>query len=104
MELCDRGHPFGVLASVYCRHALSPSVAENHQGDSNFRCPTNHFDRAVRGALTFQDRTGLTMLTAITAIFIVLSIGFLIAHASSLLKNPLVRELSWDAHMMNPVV
>jgi len=44
------------------------------------------------------------MLTAITAIFIVLSIGILIAHASSLLKNPLVRELSWDAHMMNPVV
>ena len=69
------------LASVYCRHALSPSVAENHQDGSNFRCPTNHFDCAVRGALTFQGRTGLTMLTAITAIIIVLSIGILIAHA-----------------------
>ena len=39
------------------------------------------FDCAARGALTFQDRTGLTMLTAITAIIIVLSIGILIAHA-----------------------
>jgi len=81
MKLCDLAHPFVALANVYCRHALSPSFAENHQGDSNFRCPTNHFDRAVRGALTFQDRTGLTMLTAITAIIIVLSIGILIAHA-----------------------
>jgi len=81
MKLCDLAHPFVALASVYCSHALSPSVAENHQGGSNFRRPTNHFDCAVPGALTFQDRTGLTMLTAITAIIIVLSIGILIAHA-----------------------
>jgi hypothetical protein len=39
------------------------------------------FDCAGRGALTSRDRTGLIMLTAITAIFIVLSIGILIAHA-----------------------
>jgi hypothetical protein len=81
MKLCDLGHLFVALASVYCRHALSPSVAENHQRGSNFRCSTNHFDCASRGALTFQDRTGLIMLTAITAIIIVLSIGILIAHA-----------------------
>ena len=81
MKLCDLGHPLAALASVYCRHALSPSVAENHQGGSNFRFSTNDFDCAVLGALTFQDRTGLTMLTAITAIIIVLSIGILIAHA-----------------------
>jgi hypothetical protein len=61
--------------------ALPPFVAENHQDGSDFRCPTNHFDCAVGGALTFQDCTGLTMLTAITAIIIVLSIGILIAHA-----------------------
>jgi len=39
------------------------------------------FDCALRGALTSWDRTGLIMLTAITAIIIVLSIGILIAHA-----------------------
>jgi hypothetical protein len=58
-----------------------PSVAENHQGGSNFRCSTNHFDCASRGALTSWDRAGSIMLTAITAIIIVLSIGILIAHA-----------------------
>jgi hypothetical protein len=73
--------PFGTLLSVYCRHARSPSVAETHQDGSNFRCLPNHFDCAVRSALTFLDRKGLTMLTAITAILIVLSVGILIAHA-----------------------
>jgi hypothetical protein len=67
--------------SVYSGTVLPPAVAENHQDCSNFRCPTNHFDCAARGALTFQNCTGLTMLTAITAIFILLSIGILIAHA-----------------------
>jgi hypothetical protein len=58
-----------------------PSVAENHQGGSNFHCSTNHFDCALRRALTSWDRTGLIMLTAIAAIIIILSIGILIAHA-----------------------
>ena len=39
------------------------------------------FDCALRGALNSWDGTGLIMLTAITAIIIVLSIGILIAHA-----------------------
>jgi hypothetical protein len=67
-------------SSIY-RHSVNrPSaVAENHQGGSNFRCSANHFDYALRGALTSSDRSGLIMLTAITAIIIVLSIGILIA-------------------------
>jgi len=81
MKLCDLGHPLAALASVYCRHALPPAVAENHQGGGNFRCPTNDFDCAVRGVLPFQDGTGLTMLTVMTASVILLSIGILIAHA-----------------------
>jgi hypothetical protein len=36
---------------------------------------------AVRGALASRDGTGLTMLTAVMAIFVLLSIGTLIAHA-----------------------
>jgi hypothetical protein len=60
---------------------LPAPVAENHRGCSKFRCATNHFDCAVRGALTSRDRTGLTMLTAVTATLILLSIGTLIAHA-----------------------
>jgi hypothetical protein len=82
MKLCDLAHPFVALASVYCSHALSLSVAENHQGGSNFRFSTNDFDCAGTAALLPpRDRTGLTMLTAMAAIFIVLSIGILIAHA-----------------------
>jgi hypothetical protein len=50
----SRHHPFVALASVYCSHALSPSVAENHQGGSNFRFSTNDFDCAGRGALTSE--------------------------------------------------
>ena len=50
----SRHHPFVALASVYCSHALSPSVAENHQGGSNFRFSKNDFDCAGRGALTSE--------------------------------------------------
>jgi hypothetical protein len=63
------------------RYLVPPAVAENHQGGSNFRFSTNDFDCASHGALPPRDRTGLNMLTAMTAILIVLSIGILIAHA-----------------------
>jgi hypothetical protein len=63
------------------RYLVPPAVAENHQGGSNFRFSTNDFDCASHGALPPRDRTGLNMLTAMTAVLIVLSIGILIAHA-----------------------
>jgi hypothetical protein len=63
------------------RYLVPPAVAENQQGGSNFRFSTNDFDCADRGALTSAGPQGLTMLTAMAAIFIVLSIGILIAHA-----------------------
>jgi hypothetical protein len=50
------------------RDRVPLAVAENHQG-------------RVAALLPPRDRTGLTMLTAMAAIFIVLSIGILIAHA-----------------------
>jgi hypothetical protein len=60
---------------------VPPAVAENHQGGSNFRFSTNDFDVQAAALLPPRDRTGLTMLTAMAAIFVVLSIGILIAHA-----------------------
>jgi hypothetical protein len=60
---------------------VPPAVAENHQGRSNFRFWTNDFDCAGRGALISEGPHRMTMLTVMAAIFIVLSIGILIAHA-----------------------
>jgi hypothetical protein len=47
----------------------------------NFRGSTNHFDCAGRAPFIKGLARVLTMLTVMTGIFIVLSIGILVAHA-----------------------
>jgi hypothetical protein len=56
-------------------------VAESHQTGGNLRGSTNHL--TVQGPSPFIKGLGrvLIMLTAVTGIFIVLSIGILVAHA-----------------------